>query len=178
MGYADDLLRLARQIAELYPNEVHQGSLRRALSTAYYALFHLLIADAVSECESPSFRAAIARLFDHGAMRQACDKKTSELNKFFKAREPVGPETRVKDELRNVAETFSAAQYNRHEADYNLTREWQPIEVELLIGDVEDAFRSWNSIRTDAEARDFLVSMLSARDRKRPEKQSLVTDAP
>ena len=48
MGYPDDLLQYAKQMAEAYPNEAHQPSLRRALSSAYYALFHLLIADAVA----------------------------------------------------------------------------------------------------------------------------------
>jgi len=50
MGYPDDLLQYAKQMAEFYPNEAHQPSLRRALSSAYYALFHLLIADAVAHC--------------------------------------------------------------------------------------------------------------------------------
>ena len=43
MGYPDDLLQYAKQMAEAYPNEAHQPSLRRALSSAYYALFHLLM---------------------------------------------------------------------------------------------------------------------------------------
>src|SRR5579862_1439404 len=37
MAYPDDLLQYARQMAELYPNEAHQPSLRRALSSAYCA---------------------------------------------------------------------------------------------------------------------------------------------
>jgi len=39
MAYAEDLLQLALDIAKLRQNDAHQPSLRRALSTAYYALF-------------------------------------------------------------------------------------------------------------------------------------------
>jgi hypothetical protein len=128
MAYAEDLLQVARDIAKLHPEEAHQPSLRRALSTAYYALFHLLISDAVAGCSEPKLRASLSRVFDHGPMRQASDRKTSELGEFFKKRPPKGPEYAVNDQLYNVGETFSEAHYNRHEADYNLIREWQPIE--------------------------------------------------
>ena len=55
MAYPQDLLQHARQMAELRLNEAHQASLRRALSSAYYALFHLLIGDAVANCTDPGF---------------------------------------------------------------------------------------------------------------------------
>lgn len=42
MAYADDLLELARHLANLDAGSARQASLRRAVSTAYYALFHLL----------------------------------------------------------------------------------------------------------------------------------------
>lgn len=55
MAYPDDLLQFAQEIANLHPDEAHQPSLRRALSTGYYALFHLLISDAVATCTDPRF---------------------------------------------------------------------------------------------------------------------------
>ena len=45
MAYPDELLELARELANLHPGHPHQASLRRAVSTAYYALFHLLISE-------------------------------------------------------------------------------------------------------------------------------------
>ena len=74
MAYPDDLLGLARDIANLHPDEAHQPSLRRAVSTAYYALFHLLVTEAISNCSDPQFRATLARVFDHGPMKQTSDK--------------------------------------------------------------------------------------------------------
>jgi uncharacterized protein (UPF0332 family) len=170
MADADDLLQLARELANLHPNEAHQASLRRALSTAYYALFHLLIADAVAGCADPQLRVVLSRMFDHASMRRASDSKISELKGFFKDRPLHGPEYALKDHLYTVAETFSEAHFNRHEADYNLVREWQPTEVSLLIERVADAFSRWHIIRGEQPARSYLISMLPSRDTKQPDK--------
>ena len=97
--------------------------MRRAVSTGYYAFFHLLISDAVRSCTDLQFQGSLARIFDHGPMKQASDKKVSELNDFFDHRPQEGPERTVKYHLYNVAESFSQAQHNRNEADYNLHRE-------------------------------------------------------
>lgn len=170
MAYPNELLQFAQEIASLYPNEAHQPSLRRALPSGYYALFHLLISDAVANCSGPHFRATLARVFDHGPMKQACDKKLSELNDFFNQRPPEGPERVSKYHLYTVAETFSQAQHNRNDADYNLVREWQPMQVSLLLEGIADAFKSWAVIRHESLARDFLASMLPSRERKQIEK--------
>jgi hypothetical protein len=47
MAFADDLLSDANHLAARGGKNPKQSSLRRAVSTAYYALFHLLIADFV-----------------------------------------------------------------------------------------------------------------------------------
>jgi hypothetical protein len=103
-------------------------------------------------------------------MKQASDKKQSELNDFFDQRPPEGPERTVKYHLYNVAETFSRAQHHRNEADYNLLREWQPTQVSLLLEGIADAFKSWNIIRHEPVALDYLISMLPSRERKEKEK--------
>jgi hypothetical protein len=43
MGIAEDLLRQADHLATYEGSNPSQASLRRAVSTAYYALFHLLV---------------------------------------------------------------------------------------------------------------------------------------
>jgi hypothetical protein len=43
MPFADDLLEQAYDLANKEPTNPKQASLRRAVSTAYYAQFHLLI---------------------------------------------------------------------------------------------------------------------------------------
>ena len=41
MSFPNDLLEQARHLANREPKRPKQASLRRAVSTAYYALFHL-----------------------------------------------------------------------------------------------------------------------------------------
>jgi hypothetical protein len=183
MAYPDDLLQFAQAIANLHSDEAHQPSSRRAVSTGYYALFHLLISDAVANCTDPQFRATLARIFDHGPMKQASDRKLSELNDFFGRRPLEGPERTVKYHLYNVAETFSQAQQDRNDADYNLLREWPPTQVSLLLEGIAEAFKSWNAIRHEPVGRDYLISMLPSRERKQNEKprskpRPTLTDTP
>lgn len=166
MAYADDLLQYSRQMARQYPEEAHQPSLRRSLSSAYYALFHLLISDAVANCTDTRFRATLTRMFDHGPMKNVCENTVDRIINLFHPNPPAEPERTIQFHLYNVAETFSQAQQNRNEADYNLQKEWQPNQVSLLIEGVEEAFKSWYIIRDHEAAKDFLISMLPAREKK------------
>lgn len=56
MAYANELLELAQELDNLHPDHPHQPSLRRAVSTAYYALFHLLISEATANWQRPELR--------------------------------------------------------------------------------------------------------------------------
>jgi hypothetical protein len=62
MAFADDLLG---------GKNPKQSSLRRAVSPAYYALFHLLIADFVLNWKRPDQRERLGRMFEHNKMKQA-----------------------------------------------------------------------------------------------------------
>ena len=172
MAYADELLELAQDIANLHPQQPHQSSLRRAVSTAYYALFHLLISEATVNWTRPEFRGALARVFDHGPMKQAADKKVSELNSYFKEKPPDGQERVIAYHLYNVADVFAQAQYHRNEADYNTARQWQLTEVLLHIDGIADAFKSWNIVREEEVAQAYLVSMLQSKERRQSERPS------
>jgi uncharacterized protein (UPF0332 family) len=69
MGIAQDLLQQAHHLAR-YETSPSQASLRRAVSTAYYALFHLLLEDTVLRWQgSPEARSGLQRAFDHGPMK-------------------------------------------------------------------------------------------------------------
>jgi hypothetical protein len=133
-------------------------------------LFHLLISEATANWQRPELRAALGRVFDHGPMKQAADKKVTELNNYFKAKPPEGPEKTFALHLPNLADTFGQAQYHRNEADYNTAREWNPTEVLLHIDLIADAFKSWNIIREEPAAQAYLVSMLPSKERKQSER--------
>jgi hypothetical protein len=73
MSFADDLLEQAYHLANRERENPKQASLRRAVTTAYYALFHLLIEEAVSNWSIARQRSILARTFDHGKMRSVCE---------------------------------------------------------------------------------------------------------
>lgn len=64
MAFAEDLLVQACNLARRERTKPKQASLRRAVSTAYYAPFHLLIKDAVRDGKRDDHRAEPARAFE------------------------------------------------------------------------------------------------------------------
>ena len=120
MAFADDLLAFAQDIANLSSETRRQASLRRAVSTAYYALFHLLISNATLNWARPELRPLLGRLFDHGPMFSTPVTKEAELNAYFKGNPPESPERTVAQHLLTVSQTFVQAQQRRVDADYNM----------------------------------------------------------
>lgn len=67
-------LDLANRLVGTSPG-APEADLRRGISTAYYALFHLLIKATMSNFVSDvAFRTKVGRAFQHGSMRSVCDK--------------------------------------------------------------------------------------------------------
>ena len=124
VAFADDLLEQALHLANRERKGPRQASLRRAVSTAYYALFHLLISEATLNWKRAEYRDALARVFEHGKMKSACRKKIGELTVYFKTNPRAGSELTVAQHLHRVAQTFVEAQQNRHVADYDNSRVW------------------------------------------------------
>jgi hypothetical protein len=99
----------------------HQAELRRAVSTAYYAVFHAIIeasVDRIAADAPPSVQAALARSFDHSTMKQfarslATGQPPQVLKDVF---------AEIPDELKNLLELFTLLQGERHVADYDLSR--------------------------------------------------------
>jgi hypothetical protein len=100
MAYADDLLELAKNLAHLDPTNPRQACLRRAVSTAYYALFHLLISEATLNWARPELRSELGRFFGHGRMKSASMARRSELDAHFKKNPPPSQELAVFRHLR------------------------------------------------------------------------------
>ena len=115
----DELLQLAWTLVGLNSN---QATLRRAVSTAYYALFHLLISEATLNWNRSEHRPQLGRLFDHGNMRRASEKVCSDFNRTIKNKKLVA--TQVSRDLNDVADSFIKAQQGRIEADYVTSRAW------------------------------------------------------
>lgn len=73
MSLHRDLLRQARQLATRERRRPLQASLRRAVSASYYAVFHLLVYEAMSRLVTPTdrvnLRHCLGRAFGHADMK-------------------------------------------------------------------------------------------------------------
>jgi hypothetical protein len=103
----DDLLVLAGHLARLEPGRPKQVSLRRAVSTAYYAVFHALAALCAEELVGWSrpweHFAPIYRSLEHAAAKKL----------FHRNGATYGREGAV------IGNTFILLQERRHTADYD-----------------------------------------------------------
>ena len=88
MGFADELLDQAYHLLYKDGGDPKEASLRRAVSTAYYALFHLLIDEAVGNKGIARQRSVLARTFDHAKMKSVCEAYVAS---FYKVGGPGQP---------------------------------------------------------------------------------------
>lgn len=161
MAFAPDLLEQAVHLANRERTRPKQASLRRAISTSYYALFHLLIHEATNNWKKAPQRPLLARAFEHGRMKSACGKRRDELEKFLSTSpKPSAANTAVAEHLLTVVTAFVNAQQQRHTADYDNSKQWTRTEVLSQIAAVATAFDSWSSVRKEDMAQDCLVYLL------------------
>jgi uncharacterized protein (UPF0332 family) len=151
VAFADDLLNDAHHLAARGGKSPKQSSLRRAVSTAYYALFHLLIADFVLNWKAKEQRARLARMFEHGKMSQATFKSKG------------GSVSPVEADLMKVVDAFGQLQKDRHTADYDVATIWSRLDVNTTLAIADDAFTAWKNIRKEKIAQDHLMTMFGAR---------------
>jgi hypothetical protein len=161
VSLADDLLEQAEHLAQRDPTRPKQASLRRAISSAYYALFHLLIREATAALVADArLRELVSRAFDHGEMKQACRPfAAGALPDHLRA----VTDATVPNDLRTVAEVFAQLQQSRHEADYNVARGFSRPDTLGLLARVRGAFEAWGRVRTQQIATVFLVNLLLAK---------------
>ena len=103
MAFADDLLKQAYLLLNKESKHPTQASLRRSVSTAYYALFHLLIQEACANWSRTDTRDYLARAFDHKTMK---DSSLRAENAHYDLSVP----SRVAGRLRSVARAFRELQ--------------------------------------------------------------------
>ena len=130
-----DLMETARGLTELSPRRPSQANLRRAVSTAYYALFHCLAACAANSLIGRTRDAAwhqTYRALEHGKARTACE------NKLALAAFPL--------EVRGFADAFATLQKARQQADYALDVRYGKADVCAAIDRVEDAIAAFEQV--------------------------------
>lgn len=143
MALPHDLLEQAAHLAKREPKRPKQASLRRAISAGYYAVFHLLVSDGIRYWKIERQRAVLARVFDHGSMKQACSRP------------------QLEPRLKEVADAFVELQQARHSADYDYSKVFTRVEALAHIETAKNAFQKWKTVRNEDFAQDFLLSLLT-----------------
>jgi hypothetical protein len=161
-----DLLEQARFLSHRESGKPRQASLRRAVSAAYYALFHMLAEDAASQASpvAPTgLRIRVQRSFQHTTMKEAAKAFISAAKpaRNWKAPAPLdefltGPPSPA---LEAVAAAFIKLQDERHKADYDLTFQFDRSSVQALVREADEAFQIWATIRGSNESRVFLAAL-------------------
>ncbi|GLH77416.1 hypothetical protein SSBR45G_23240 [Bradyrhizobium sp. SSBR45G] len=108
---ADDLLEAARHLASR-TGKPRQAFLRRAVGTAYYAMFHCLakncadlLIGGTGAQRSEEAWALVYRALDHGTVRNVCSN--SQTMRAFP------------QHIQDFGNTFVTMQKKRHDADYD-----------------------------------------------------------
>ena len=156
MPFPNDLLQQAYDLASKEPENPKQASLRRAVSAAYYALFHLLIDEAVSKWAVERQRSILARTFEHDRMKSICE----DVLKNFKSGANVPPG------LAAVARIFIELQQHRNIADYDNSKQWSRTDVFNVLTLATDAFDEWMTIRDQDVAQDYLLQLFLPKMRR------------
>jgi hypothetical protein len=159
MPLAVELLAQARILATIDPGVPSQANLRRAISAAYYAVFHLLISEAVATLVPVQPRGLgdrVSRSFNHNEMQKICLAvvKTDLADKFG-----ILFGSGISSNLRVVAERFSVLQQARHAADYDVGQLFSRSLALTHIENAELAFQNWSPIRNTEEATVFLTAL-------------------
>lgn len=148
---ADDLLEDARHLAAKGEDEDRASCRRRAISTAYYSVFHLLVEDFVAAWPYEGQRSRLARMFDHRKMRDAAFEPQDRKN-------PTPAETAIEA----VKTAFRELQAGRHRADYDLSWNIVSTDVAGALTLAADALAQWRTVRNEETARQYLLSMFGA----------------
>ena len=143
------LIETARTLAEAGRGRPTQARLRRAVSTAYYAMFHCLAASAadlfIGRKRSPAWHRTY-RALEHGKANNAC-RQGPAMREFPAA-------------VREFARTFVMLQAERQRADYALDVDaYQKSEVLEHVDSAELAIRQFEQADMDAR-RGFAAHVL------------------
>ena len=153
-----DLIVVARTLAAggnaSNPGGITDTELRRAVSCAYYAIFHTLCRAYADVMVGPHAGAQLEqelwnmayRSIDHGPARSKCSDAASM--------------SRFSSDIQDFAARLVELQQRRHEADYDPGTTFTQSQVNQIIDDAEDALVGFNNAPPD-EIRLFIAYLTS-----------------
>ena len=146
-----DLMETARRLTESGAARPTETDLRRAVSTAYYALFHCLAGTAADlltgSSGSPEWQ-QVYRALEHGKARSACQQQ--DVMREFPT------------EVRTFADTFVDLQKARQQADYAHEGEYSKPDALETINTVDGVINEFEQADIRHQ-RSFAVHVLFKR---------------
>jgi hypothetical protein len=138
------------------PSEAH---LRRGVSTAHYALFHLLVAETMSCIVADrTLHSRVARSFQHDRMKHVCQEYSeAKLNAAGQLTMKSG--VLIPIQLQDIGTAFVSLQNARHQADYDTGTTLAYADADTHVMTAEAAFLDWQAIKADAAAAVFLTEV-------------------
>ena len=131
-----------------------QVNLRRAISAAYYAVFHQILIATADEFVGKASRndarhSLVYRSIDHGTIRRLCDEasRPSPTPRYRKFLSEHGFEVNI----RNFANIFLRLQTQRHEADYDPSQQFSTVDVLFSIHLAESAIKAFSAAGVDSQ---------------------------
>lgn len=167
MSLSLDLLAQARILATREPRKPKDASIRRAISTAYYSLFHYLGEHCTrltvgAGHERLALRQYVGRAFVHGKMKAVCEEFLKTTPKDIL--QPFWPTLHVTTniEVKTIARNFVDLQEQRHTADYDLSAKLSRAEALAAADLAEEAMDAWDSLKGSNEqlAQLFAMSLM------------------
>ena len=147
-----DLLDLADHLAKLGSTRPKQAALRRAISTAYYGVFHFLIEQATKELAGvrgtdANLRAFLARGGSHAGLKAVCKAvSTGNWPTLIEKRIGKGKLGAPPAPLRSVGAAFVNLQELRHVADYDPLRRFNRADTIIEVGRAQGLVSDWGLV--------------------------------
>jgi hypothetical protein len=150
----EHLIELAIQLRTIRPGrKPRQVDLRRAISTAYYAVFHKVLTAVADEFVGKNARNSsryrlIYRSIDHKAIRRTCEEayRLKPGQKLTKILPPEG----FNQQIRNFASDFMRLQELRHEADYDPGQFVSSVDATFSVYLASSAIAAFESASPDS----------------------------
>ena len=162
MSLADDMLGVAREMAESTNPVWQQARLRRAASTAYYALFHLLVEEATAQfVDDPKIQTLVGRGFSHADLMKVATTFESGAGALPKHIKLVFTDA-IPPEIVEISKVFIILQRNRHEADYDQLPVFSQRDVIGIVSKAEQAFTDFRTVLANPAAKSAIDLFLSS----------------
>jgi hypothetical protein len=139
-----------------------QANLRRAVSTAYYALFHAILTDVADQLVGKGQRntpqyALVYRSVQHRRLTDLCENIVKE--KVPDKYKPYVPQGGFGPDLLAVAKILKDLQDKRHSADYDPRYRITPSDATLTLQAGRTALDHWRNV--SAPRRRLFILMLT-----------------